>query len=430
VIKATAIALVLIASLVAPPAARAQPLICIAEGSPANIIAERLVAAAQAGPQAASVLDRWTRTATDGSDIVRGEPITLTWSILPDGTPIDSVPEVGDSGDPSDLEAYLDAAYGGSAAWLNIIETALTRWSAGPGVTFVYEPNDDGTKLGSQRGVLGVRGDIRIGGHDIDGNTNIVAYAFFPNNGDIVVDTNDIFNTVALQLRNAVSHEAGHSIGLGHTCPIDNTKLMEPFISTNFTGPQFDDLLGAHRNYGDVEEENDRIDEAVDAGFAIDTVTLLDDVALDGNDDEDFYLLPGGSVSEVTINLDPAGTEYDFYPLVEPFTSCSDPSPPTFDPALVQNLEIDVFDSDGTTALGAVDATGLGGSESLDKVRISKFGGYLHISGVGSSDAQRYDLEVTVVPEPSRNLLNGSALLVVLAFAMRRGHLLRARSAG
>ena len=94
-IKATAIALVLIASLVAPPAARAQPLICIAEGSPANIIAERLVAAAQAGPQAASVLDRWTRTATDGSDIVRGEPITLTWSILPDGTPIDSVPEVG-----------------------------------------------------------------------------------------------------------------------------------------------------------------------------------------------------------------------------------------------------------------------------------------------------------------------------------------------
>ena len=72
----------------------------------------------------------------------------------------------------------------------------------------------------------------------------------------------------------------------------------------------------------------------------------------------------------------------------------------------------------------------MGGSESLDKVRISKFGGYLHISGVGSSDAQRYDLEVTVVPEPSRNLLNGSALLVVLAFAMRRGHLLRARSAG
>jgi hypothetical protein len=37
----------------------------------------------------------------------------------------------------------------------------------------------------------------------------------------------------------------------------NQTKLMEPFLSTNFYGPQHDDILGAQTLYGDDYESND-----------------------------------------------------------------------------------------------------------------------------------------------------------------------------
>ena len=42
-------------------------------------------------------------------------------------------------------------------------------------------------------GVLGTRGDVRIGGHLIDGNSNVLAYNFFPNHGEMIIDTGDSF---------------------------------------------------------------------------------------------------------------------------------------------------------------------------------------------------------------------------------------------
>lgn len=406
------------AGLVASAASRAQPLVCIAEGTPADRVTARIAAAAQAGPQAANVAERWTRTATNGSGIGRGEPVTLTWSVVPDGTGIDDVLS-DESADVSDLEAFLTANFGAEPIWLGLIQAALDGWSGGPGMTFVYEPNDDGRVLSGGKGVLGVRADIRIGGHDIDGDFGTVAYGFFPNGGgDMVIDTHDSFNATTASFQNVVAHEGGHAIGLGHTCPVDQSKLMEPVITAGFSGPQFDDLLGAHRNYGDVEEENDVVGEAADLGLAIDTTTQVDRLALDGNGDHDWFVVPPGSLTEVTLDLDPAGTIYDFGSTS--LEDCEGVSTSPFDPTRVQDMSVAVIDFDGTTILASADATAAGGSESLSDVRLSKLGGFIRIRGAGIDDAQVYELGVILVPEPAPSLLRATALVGLALLARRQ----------
>jgi hypothetical protein len=152
------------------------------------------------------------------------------------------------------LQARLNAIYGSFNQWHAHFVSVFQRWSELTGITYVYEPNDDGAPFPTSTGVRGVRGDIRIGGHLIDGNSGILAYNFYPNTGDMVIDTADSFyndtSNNSLRLRNVIAHEHGHGLGLAHTCPIHQTKLMEPYLTLNFDGPQFDDTLGAARLWG------------------------------------------------------------------------------------------------------------------------------------------------------------------------------------
>jgi hypothetical protein len=403
--------------------APAQVVVCHAEETPAESVASQIVAAANASPpQAANVFSGWDQTATNGSGLVRGMPITLTWSVIPDGTPIDATTEiVGESSDNSNLVTYLNVAaeLGPQNVWQDTIQTALDGWSNGPGITFVYEPNDDGVRLGPNPGVLGVRGDIRIGGHDVDGNANVVAYSFFPNGGDIVIDTADFFSTTLSRFRNVIAHEAGHAIGMGHVCPINQTKLMEPTISTSFNGPQFDDLLGAHRNYGDLNEDNGLFSNASDEGFAVDTTVNVNDLALDDDGDDDWFLLPTGTLTELSVTLNPAGAPYT---VGNPTAggSCNGASTATFDPTLVQDLRIDIIDFDHQTTVATSHSTGLGGAESVTDIRMSKLGGFIRVVGAGDDDVQRYELEVTLVPEPARALLTAIAVIAIATIHQRR----------
>ena len=124
----------------------------------------------------------------------RGTPITLTWGVALDGTFITS--GAGEPAGPSDLRARLDAIYGSQTVWVPLIEQAVQSWTTDTGVTLIHEPNDDGLAINnssSSVGSLGVRADIRLGGHPIDGNSGTVAYAHPPQNGDVVIDTNDDF---------------------------------------------------------------------------------------------------------------------------------------------------------------------------------------------------------------------------------------------
>ena len=197
--------------------------------------------------------DRWFTTATDGFDANRGNPRTLTYGVVPDGTAIGGFN--GEPSAPSDLVSFLNTNIGPSSVWLPLIQDAYERWGEISGLTMVYEPNDDGAPLAFNSGVLGVRADMRIGGHFIDGQSgsNTLAYNFFPDNSDQVVDTSNtsFFGNSSnnyVRLRNVMTHEAGHGLGFSHFESNNSAGLMEPFINTSFDGPQHDDILAAQRN--------------------------------------------------------------------------------------------------------------------------------------------------------------------------------------
>ena len=149
--------------------------------------------------------DHWSTTATgEGGQQVQGQPVTLRWSFVPDGTIIPGGEISGEpTNDPSNLRAWLAGIYGGSAGgpaasqpWFPIFQAVFDNIAAETGLRYVYEPNDDGATLSSAAsgtGVAGVRGDVRISGHALDGNSNVLAYNYFPDYGDMVIDTTDNF---------------------------------------------------------------------------------------------------------------------------------------------------------------------------------------------------------------------------------------------
>ena len=239
--------------------------------------------------------------------------MTLTWSIAPDGT---FIPQAFAGIDPpanSTLIAFFNSIYGSMANWLPLFQQVFDRWGELIGVTYVYEPNDDGAAFFNAGGQLGVRGDVRIGGKPIDGNSNILAYNFFPNGGDMVIDSPDSFfnNTSnnSLNLRNVVAHEHGHGLGISHVCPVNQTKLMEPFVSSAFDGPQHDDILGANRHYGDIFEDNDSSGTAAGLGTLNGSLTI-DQASVDDNSDIDFFGFDVSASTSVDVAVAPIGFTY------------------------------------------------------------------------------------------------------------------------
>src|SRR5688572_26514272 len=147
---------------------------------------------------------RWgtTASAPAGSN---GDPIALTWSIVPNGTLIQ-----GEGN--SNFIHFFDDVFGAGPIggddlthrpWFQLLAEPFNRWSQLSGMTFVYEPFDDGVTHGSADGALGVRGDVRIGGASVDGPLGTLAYIYFPSNSDLVVDTADgaFFSNPALDHR-------------------------------------------------------------------------------------------------------------------------------------------------------------------------------------------------------------------------------------
>ena len=337
--------------------------------------------------------NRWTTTATNGSGLTRGQPCTITWSYVPDGTTIP-----GNGGEPasaSSLFAWLNGIYsGGFNEWHGLFQQIFDRWSALSGITYVYQPTDDGATFPSSAGAVGVRGDVRISAHPIDGNFNILAYNFFPNTGDMVIDAGDSFFTGmgnnSRRFRNVVAHEHGHGIGFNHVCPINQTKLMEPIASTSFDGPQHDDTLGGQRQYGDDLEDNDT---AATASAIAATVTL-DDVSIDDASDVDYYRFTAGSGASATVTMTPIGFTY----LEGPQNSNGSCSAGTsFNSLTLNDLGIQLIGSNGTTVLATANGNPAGQPETLTNIALPSAGSYfVRVSGGGVAEAQLYRLALTV----------------------------------
>jgi len=385
----------------------------------------------------------WTSTASGTSGI--GRPVELTWSIVPNGT---NLPRgLGEPASPSNLISFLDTIHHGGASpggsdltqrdWFDLFESSFERWDELSGIDFSYESNDDGASLSSgNRGILGRRGDHRISGHSIDGQISptFLAYNFFPNHADMVIDTDEVNRwgnpeDNFIRFRNMLMHEVGHGLGLNHVTSGDADFLMEPFLATSFDGPQLDDILGIHRLYGDVNEAGAGNEDYLNAtsfgrfwpgesrkmgSDANDTVvdfSEVDFLSIDDDSDVDFFRFTMLAPGFIDLDLTPLGPSY--------LEGRQGGTQSLFDTAAMSDLSLSLWDRDGSSLLDSANENGLGGSEQLDSVFLFEPGDY-YVSVAGAQNAaQFYELGIDVdlpIPTNSFNFFN-----IVEEFARRAG---------
>ncbi len=216
-------------------------------------------------------------------------------------------------------------------------------------------------------------------------------------------------------------HEAGHGLGFAHLLSNNSNALMEPMNNNSFDGPQHDDILAAHRNYGDALEKNggnDDISLATNLGSLIPTsitgptaslaigsdakdnttfvaANATDFVSIDGGSDKDWYAFSLTADAQVSLQLDPRGPTYNEGPEGGTQTLMNTKA--------LADLVIQLHDSMGTfITIGNL--TGAGFGESIS--RVLQAGDYYALirTQAGSADnVQMYSLNISAVliPEPT-----------------------------
>lgn len=382
-------------------------------------------------------------SSTSGGSSPFGEEAILTWSVVPDGT---TLPRgVGEPASPSNLIAFLDGIHHGGPgpggndltqrAWFPLMKSAFDRWDALSAIRFSHSPQDDGVQLGltSNPGINGVRGDHRIGGHSIDGTTSptTVAYNFFPNNSDMVIDTDEVGRLGNaggnyVRFRNTLMHEIGHGLGLNHPASSNSNFLMEALLDATIDGPQFDDILGIHRLYGDRYEESggndthtvaltlapmslgDSFKIGEDANDKTVAPTDVDFVSINMAADTDYYKITVTAPGKINLILNPLGPTYQSGPHGGTQTS--------FNAQQQNNLALLLYGNLGTNLLASSNAAGLGVAEQIMRFAVLPGDYFIRVSG--SNDvAQFYELEAELVPEPAGLIM---AALGVVALGIRR----------
>lgn len=366
--------------------------VCVAPGTPEERMRQILEELPIPNVQLAyNASNRWTYTATNGT-VAKNTPFTLTYSFVPDGLYIPS--GSGDPAGPSNLMAKLDAAFGSRSAWKAKFAQAFAEWASVYGIQYV-EVADDGASFPSSSGSVGQRGDIRIGGHNLDGAYGVLAYCYYPNTGDMVLDTSESWANPSNDyryLRNTVTHEHGHGIGLGHVYPTNGTKLMEPMLTMSFDGPQDDDIRGATSYYADPFEPNNSSSKATDLGQLSSSTLTTDPLATVNAADQDWFKFTVAPGSSLNVTVSPLGSVYQ--------VGSSSGYTPTVNTRAISDLQIQVYNSNGSSLLVTQNSSGKGQDEVLSNYALPGAGGvfFVKVSDAPGSvdDAQRYTLSLSV----------------------------------
>jgi hypothetical protein len=178
----------------------------------------------------------------------------LTLSFVPDGTWMTS----GTNGNvSSDTFAKFNARFGSTAAWQNVIVTALQSWAQYANLNFAVV-SDNGTASGQgnyQQGDPGM-GDIRVASYPMTGG-NVLGLAYYPppaNNysiaGDIDFNSNLTYNINGsnYDLEAVAFHEFGHALGLAHSGTYG--AVMYPSYTGSKRALTNDDIQGIQAIYG------------------------------------------------------------------------------------------------------------------------------------------------------------------------------------
>ena len=359
------------------------------------------------------IVNRWGATQVDGGGLQRGDPVTLRWSIVPDG-------QAYSRSANSQLIQYLDDGWNIPAAqrvpdligrsWWSVMNTAYQQFGRVSGVTMVYvaEQNANGTDTGME-------GDVRVGGENIDGTPGgALADNTFPNDGDMRIDTTresngqpTFWHTNEAALRNLMIHETGHGVGLGHAQNTGVAAVMEGGLRTDIWGLQFDDVYALNRQYGDPLERNGGNNSTATAtplgnvtlggfvsvgGDAVDSVVQqFDDdwTGIDGSNDVDWFRFTMSAPGFANIKLTPIGPSY---------TSVQQGN---FNAAAQSDLTLQLFAAlPSVSLIETVNKTGLGGAEAIGARYLSAAGDYL-VRVRGSQDFnQFYQLDVALNAAP------------------------------
>ena len=362
-----------------------------------------------------NIQNRWTTTATDGGGHSLGDPLTLLWSVAPDGTVWE-----GDGGNGSDVIEYLDDGWNVAALdrtadltnrpWWDWMDRVYKQYSRVSGLTMEYV-TDDGLPIG-WGGAIGQRGDIRIGGRNIDSNiVGTLAHNAFPNNGEMTIDTFRDAQGIPSwwhssfapdQFRNLIAHESGHGTGLNHEILTGVDAVMEVPLESTFWALQFDEVYALNRLYGDPLEKNggnDFISSATHLGvFGTDsTVTLgadagdavVDEIdgdwlGIDGDSDSDWFRFSVTDTTWANITVAPLGPTY------------VSGQQGTFVASAQSDLNLQLFGPNGTNLLASIDQQGIGNTEVLERFELTVAGEYfLHVGGESDLN-QFYQLDVLV----------------------------------
>jgi hypothetical protein len=362
-----------------------------------------------------NAIDRWSGSI--------GDPITITWSFVPDGTALPANP--GAAGN-SNLFARMDALFGAAnrSVWISRFEQSFNRWAQLAGLRYTRVRSgtndwDDGAAWGA--GSSATRGMVRIGMRNVDGANGILAFNQFPSSGgDMVLDSSETWSAGGgshLFLRNTIMHEHGHGIGLAHVCPNTQTKLMEPFNSSAYDGPQQDDIRAANDLYGDTFESNNTAATAT----ALDPNTATTDLepltpgttfnfgntiptpavtgaallSIDPNLDVDNYKFALTRSRLVTVTATPVGTSYTDVDQNQD-GSCQS-SGNTANALAAADLTLGVYNSTGSVSYGTIDDTNAGSPEVLTGVLVPAGTTTVRVGRVGAqTDTQLYRLSVQV----------------------------------
>ena len=302
-----------------------------------------------------------------------------------------------------------------------MLDDSYNRWGEVSGLTFQYFAiNSQSTgafAVPNSVSNSATTPEILVSGHSIDGQVggNTLACNFFPNTGDMVIDTDNttFFSNMgnnARAARNVAGHEVGHGIGFDHVESSDSQFLLEPSASSNpvFDGPQFDEILGAQRLYGDVFEKsggNDTSGTATSLGTIAASTTVsrgtaasnsstvvalaaTDFVSVDDEGDTDFYSFTLSQTSDVSLLLAPKGPTYNQGPQggVSP--------QPSFNALQQSDLTLTLFDTNGSTQLATANANGLGGSETITQNSLAAGTYFVRVTGATTNEVQMYQLDV------------------------------------
>ena len=361
----------------------------------------------------------WTGDGSQGPGS-QAKRARLTYSFPADGTTwgIASISATG----PNTLNASFNTAFGAANndRGREHLRQGFASWHKFCGLDY-DEVADDGSAMDTNVTRVPTRGDTRIGGRAF-GTGSFLAYNAFPSpvgvfgasgagGGDMVINTSFFtpteFNNASnlyRYFRDTVSHEHGHGTGNIHSVPCNNTKLMEPFISTAFDMVQIDDRRGGGRNYGDWLSGNNSAANAANLGDLTNASSIARSLSTNGGTgpsgtNQDWFRFSLSSPQTVTITVTPVGGTYT---AGQQSSSCSGTTS-SINASQAGNLNVALLDNLGTTNLFPAqgNTAAAGGVETISAGTLGAGTYTVQVIDVGPNPAanqtvQLYDIVVRV----------------------------------